>query len=114
MEVIAPRCHTLEHVFPIASGTYTACITSIIFDSLAYFSYGTTANATEPEVKGIYEDLRELLELTPKSNLLLIMGNWNENVRKSSDTWSNKQVWIWGTKQSRTKANCYPRRTHWS
>ena len=40
MEVIAPRCHTLEHVLPTASGTYTACITSIGFDSLPYFSYG--------------------------------------------------------------------------
>ena len=43
--------------------------------------YATTTNAMEPEVKGTYEDLWELLELTPKSNLLLIMGNWNANVR---------------------------------
>ena len=93
---------------------FLICLQDKPFNIKIIQDYGTTANATEPEVKGIYEDLRELLELTPKSNLVLIMGNWNENVRKSSDTWSNKQVWIWGTKQSRTKANCYPRRTHWS
>ena len=34
--------------------------------------------------------------------------------RKSSNNWSNRQVWPWSTKQSRAKANSFAKRTHWS
>ena len=34
--------------------------------------------------------------------------------RKSRDTWSNRQVWPWNTKWSRTKANNCAKRMHWS
>ena len=34
--------------------------------------------------------------------------------RKSRDTWSNRQIWPWSTKRSRSKANSFAKRTHWS
>ena len=38
------------------------------------------SNAEEAEVEWVYEDLQGLLELTPKKDALLIIGNWNAKV----------------------------------
>ena len=39
-----------------------------------------TSNAEEAEVEQFYEDLQDLLELTPKKDVLFIIGDWNEKV----------------------------------
>ena len=39
--------------------------------------YALTSNAEEAEVEQFYEDLQDLLELTPKKDVLLIIGDWN-------------------------------------
>ena len=39
--------------------------------------YDPTTNAEEPEVEWFYEDLQDLLELTPKNYVLYITGDWN-------------------------------------
>ena len=41
--------------------------------------YAPTSNAEEAEVERFYEDLQDLLELTPKKDVLF-MGNWNAKV----------------------------------
>ena len=42
--------------------------------------YALTNNAEEAEVEQFYEDLQELLELTPKKDVLFIIGDWNVKV----------------------------------
>ena len=42
--------------------------------------YAPTANAKEAEVQWYYEDLQDLLELTPKKDVLFITGDWNAKV----------------------------------
>ena len=42
--------------------------------------YAPTSNAEETEVEQFYEDLQDLLELTPKKDVLFIIGNWNAKV----------------------------------
>ena len=42
--------------------------------------YASTSNAEEAEVERFYEDLQELLELTPKKDVLFIIGDWNASV----------------------------------
>ena len=42
--------------------------------------YAPTSNAEDAEVKQFYEDLQELLELTPKKDVLFIIGDWNAKV----------------------------------
>ena len=37
------------------------------------------SNAEEAEVEQFYEDLQDLLELTPKKDVLFIIGDWNAN-----------------------------------
>ena len=43
--------------------------------------YAPTRNAEEDEVEWFYEDLQDLLELTPKKDVLFIIGDWNAKVR---------------------------------
>ena len=42
--------------------------------------YAPTSNAEEAEVEQFYEDLQDLLELTPKKDVLHIIGDWNAKV----------------------------------
>ena len=42
--------------------------------------YAPTSNAEEAEVEHFYEDLKNLLELTPKKDVLFIIGDWNAKV----------------------------------
>ena len=58
--------------------------------------YAPISNTEEAEVERFYEDLRDLLELTPKKDVLFIIGDWNAKV-ESQDTWSNRQIWSWNT-----------------
>ena len=42
--------------------------------------YTLTSNGEEAEVERFYEDLQDLLELTPKTDVLFIIGDWNAKV----------------------------------
>ena len=42
--------------------------------------YAPTSNTEEPEVEQLYEDLQDLLELTPEKDVLFITGDWNTKV----------------------------------
>ena len=42
--------------------------------------YAPTSNAEEAEVEWFYEDLQDLLELTPQNDVLFIIGDWNAKV----------------------------------
>ena len=43
-------------------------------------AYAPTSNTEEAEVEGFYEDLQDLIELTPKKDVLFIIGDWNAKV----------------------------------
>ena len=43
--------------------------------------YAPTSNTEEAEFEWFYEDLQDLLELTPKKDVLIIIGDWNAKVR---------------------------------
>ena len=63
--------------------------------------YVLTSNAEEAEVEWFYENLQDLLEITPKTDVLFIIGDWNTKVGSQVDlldfTWSNRQIWPWST-----------------
>ena len=42
--------------------------------------YAPTSNAEEAEIEWFYEDLQDPLELTPKKDVLFIIGDWNAKV----------------------------------
>ena len=43
-------------------------------------AYAPITNAEEAEAEWFYDDLQDLLELTPKKDVLFIIGNWNAKV----------------------------------
>ena len=43
-------------------------------------AYAPTSNTEEAEVEWFYEDLQDLLELTPEKDVLFILGDWNAKV----------------------------------
>ena len=43
-------------------------------------AYAPTSNTEESEVERFYEDLQDLLELTPQKDVLFILGDWNAKV----------------------------------
>ena len=50
------------------------------FNIMVIQAYTSTSNAEEAEVEWLYEDLQDLLELTPKKDVLFIIGDWNAKV----------------------------------
>ena len=63
-----------------------------------------TSNAEEAAVEWFYEDLQDLLELTPKCCPFPHRGLECKR-RKSRNTWSNRQIWSWSTEWSGANAN---------
>ena len=59
--------------------------------------YAPTTNAEEAEVEWFYEDLQDLLELTPKKRCPFHYRGLEGKSRKSRNTWSNRQIWPWNT-----------------
>ena len=53
--------------------------------------YTPTSNAEEAEIEQFYEDLQDLLELTPQKDVLFTIGDWNTKIR-SQKTWSNRHI----------------------
>ena len=47
------------------------------FNTTVIQVYVPVSNAEEAEVEQFYEDLQDLLELTPKKDVLFIIGDWN-------------------------------------
>ena len=78
------------------------------FNITVILVYAPTSNAEEAEVERFYEDLQDLFELTPKEDVLFIIGDWNTKVGSQEiHTWSNRQIWPYSTKRSRSKATSF-------
>ena len=55
--------------------------------------YAPTNNAEEVEVERFYEDLQDLLELTPKKDVLFIIGDWNAKVGQETPGKFGLGIW---------------------
>ena len=51
------------------------------FNVMVIKVYTPNSNAEEAEVEWFYEDLQDLLELTPKKDVFFIIGEWNAKIR---------------------------------
>ena len=58
----------------------SVCHQGKLFKITVIQAYAPTSNAEEAEVEPFYEDLQDLLELTPKKDFLFIIGDWNAKV----------------------------------
>ena len=59
--------------------------------------FALTSSAEEAEVEQFYEDIQDLLELTPKKRCPFHYRGLECKSRKSRNTWSNRQIWPWST-----------------
>ena len=60
--------------------------------------YALTSNTEEAEVAQFYEDLEDLLKLTPKKDVLFIIGDWNAKVGSQETLGvTGRQIWPWNT-----------------
>ena len=57
------------------------------FNIIVVQVYALTSNAEEAEVEQFYEDLQELLELTPQKDVLFIIGDWSANIGSQETPW---------------------------
>ena len=58
----------------------SACFQGKRFNVAVIQVYGPTTNAEKAEVERFYEDLQDLLEITPPKDVLFIIGDWNAKV----------------------------------
>ena len=58
----------------------SVCFQGKPFNTTVIQAYAPTNNAEEAEVEPFYEDLEDLLELTPEKEVLFIIGDWNAKV----------------------------------
>ena len=58
----------------------SVCFQGKPFNIMVIQAYAPTGNTEEAEVEQFYEDLQDLLELTPQKDVLFIIGDWNAKV----------------------------------
>ena len=58
----------------------SVCFQGKPFNNTIIQVYEPISNAEEAEVEWFYEDLQDFLELTPKKDILFIIGDWNAKV----------------------------------
>ena len=58
----------------------SVCFQGKPFNIMVIQVYALTTNAEETEVEWFYDALQDLLELTPKKDVLFIIGEWNAKV----------------------------------
>ena len=59
----------------------SVCFQGKPFNIMVIQVYALTSNIEDVELECFYEDLQDLLELTPKKDVLFIIGDWNAKVR---------------------------------
>ena len=76
--------------------------------------YAPTTNAEAAEVDQFYEDLQDLLELTPPKNVLFILGDWNAEVGSQAIPGVTGKFGLGVRNEAGQRLIEFAKRTHWS
>ena len=76
----------------------SVCFQGKPFNITVIQAYAPTSNAEKAEVERFYEDLQDLIELTPKKDVLFIIGDWNAKVGNQELPGVTGKFWPWSTK----------------
>ena len=72
------------------------------FNTTVIQVYAPSSNAEEAEVEPFYEDLQDLVELTPQKDVLFIIGDWNAKVGSQETPGVNANLALeYGMKQGK-------------
>ena len=83
----------------------SVCFQGKSFNIIVIQVCAPTSNGEEAEVERFYEDLQGLLELTPKKDVLFIIGDWNAKVGSQETPGVTGKFGLGSTEGSRAKAN---------
>ena len=75
------------------------------FNIMVIQAHAPTSNTEEAKVEEFYEDLQDSIEITPKKRCPFHYRGLECKSRKSRNTWSNRQIWLWSTEWSKAKVN---------
>ena len=76
--------------------------------------YALNSNAEEAEAEWFYEDLQDLLELTPKNDVLFIIGDWNAKVGSQETPGVTGKFGLGVQNEAGQRLTEFSKRTHWS
>ena len=76
--------------------------------------YAPTSNAEEAEVEQLYEDIQGLLELTPKKNVLFILGDWNAKVGSQETPGVTGKFGLGMQNEAGQRLKSFAKKMHWS
>ena len=76
--------------------------------------YAPTSNAEEAEVEQFYEDLQDLLELTPRKDVLFIIGDWIAKARSQGTLGVTGKFGLGVQNDAGQRLIEFAKRTHWS
>ena len=71
------------------------CFQGKPFSIIVIQIYAPTSNTEEAEAEQFYEDLQDLLELTPKKDVVFIIGDWNAKVGSQETPGVTGKFWPW-------------------
>jgi len=96
------------------NGTISVHFQGKPFNIMLIQAYAPTSNTEESEVEQFYEDLQDVLELTPKKDVLFIIGDWNAKVG-SQETPGVTDIFGLGVQnEAGQRLAEFAKRTHWS
>ena len=81
------------------------------FNIMVIQVYALTSNAEEAEFEWFYEDLQDLLELTPQNDILFIIWDWNAKVGTQE---TPGVIGKFGLVVQNEAGQSFAKRTHWS
>ena len=85
-----------------------------LFNITVIQAYATTSNAEEAEVEQFYEDLQDLLELTPKKDVLFIIADWNAKIESQETPGVTGKFGLGVQNEAGQRLTKFAKRTHWS
>ena len=84
------------------------------FNIMVIQAYVPTSNTEEAEVERFYEDLQDFLELTPKKDVLFIIGDWNAKVGNQEIPGVQESLALEYKMKQGKGSQSFAKRTHWS
>ena len=91
----------------------SVCFQGKSFNITVIQVYAPTSNAEEAEVERFYEDLQDLLELSPKKDVLFIIGDWNAKVGSQEIPGVMGKFGLGVQNEPGQRLNSFIERTHW-
>ena len=76
--------------------------------------YASTSNAEEAEIEWLYEDLQDLLELTPKKDVHFTIGDWNAKVGSQETSGVIGKFGLGVQNEASQRLTEFAKRMHWS